>query len=105
MSIVEVFANHQLAVAVGIGVAASIAGVILIEAVALTRLLHVLTAPLTLIDPERIYEGLLKPSLIALWLGQLIVFAGYPRFATRNGLSRFIALPIAAAAVLFTGWM
>ena len=39
----------------------------------------VAAAPLTLINPERIYRDLIKPSLVALWLSQLIVFAVYPR--------------------------
>ena len=82
--------------------AASIAGVMLVEYLALSRLtlavtswplrrivagigaVLVLTAPLTLINPQRIYNDLLKPSLIALWLSQLIVFAVYPRFAARQ---------------------
>lgn len=73
------------------------------EYLALTRLLHaaggwpvpVITvalgliflaaAPLVLIDPEGIYAALLRPSLIALWLSQLVVFAVYPRFARRTG--------------------
>jgi hypothetical protein len=97
------FAGPGLARAVGIGVAVSIAGVILVEYVALTRLLHavgrwpipvvtaglglafLVAAPLVLIDPEGIYTALVRPSLIALWLSQLMVFAVYPRFARRTG--------------------
>ena len=29
--------------------------------------------------------NLLKPSLVGLWLSQLIVFAAYPRFAAKRG--------------------
>ena len=43
-----------------------------------------LVAPLSLIDPEGFYSSLVKPSLIALWLSQLIVFVVYPRFARRH---------------------
>jgi hypothetical protein len=39
------------------------------------------SAPLSLINPQRFYDDLLKPSLIALWLSQLVVFAVYPRLA------------------------
>ena len=93
--------------AVGVGVAASTAGVMLVEYFALTRLLHVLSRRLgppdhlvprgrsssarrrsRLIDPERFYDDLLKPSLVALWLSQLIVFVVYPRFAARHGRLR-----------------
>jgi amino acid transporter len=120
MSIAEVFADHQLALAIGLGVAASTAGVMLVEYLALSRLLHVLsgrsirlttavlaavlvgTAPLTLISPERIYNALLKPSLIALWLSQAIVFAVYPRFARRHGPRRRTDIPLATGAVLVT---
>jgi hypothetical protein len=46
-------------------------------------------APVTLINPERIYTGLIKPSLVALWLSQLIVFAVYlPRPDKRTEKSR-----------------
>lgn len=120
MSIAEVFANHQLAVAIGLGVAASVAGVMLVEYVALSRLLHVLTrrsirtttaaiagvlvvsAPLTLVNPDRIYNALLKPSLAALWLSQLVVFAAYPRFARQRGHSLVLAVALTVGAMLFT---
>lgn len=120
MSLVEVFAGHPAALAVGFGVAASVVGVMLVEFLAVTRLLHaltrrpgrtvtravagalVVTAPLTLIDPERVYSLLLKPSLIALWLSQLVVFLVYPRFAVRHGMSRPAALALAAVAVVLT---
>jgi hypothetical protein len=103
MSIAQQFVGHDFAVVVGIGVAASVGGVMLVEYLALSRLVHAVTswslrptvvgigialvgfAPLTLIDPIRIYDDLLKPSLVALWLSQLIVFAAYPRFAARHG--------------------
>jgi amino acid transporter len=103
MAIAQQFVGHDFAVVVGIGVAASVGGVMLVEYLALSRLVHAVTswrqrpvviglgvalvgfAPLTLIDPVRIYDDLLKPSLIALWLSQLIVFAAYPRFAARHG--------------------
>jgi amino acid transporter len=103
MSLAQQFVGHDFAVVVGIGVAGSVGGVMLVEYLALSRLVHAVTswplrpivagigialvgfAPLTLIDPIRIYNDLLKPSLIALWLSQLIVFAAYPRFAARHG--------------------
>lgn len=103
MTAAQVYAGRGFAVAVGIGVAASIAGVMLVEYLALSRLGHALTgipvrrvtaalgvalvgvAPFTLFNPDAFYDGLLKPSLVALWLSQLIVFAVYPRFAARHG--------------------
>ncbi|HEY0869378.1 MAG TPA: hypothetical protein VGD55_03185, partial [Acidothermaceae bacterium] len=97
-SVVGVYVGHAAGVAVGIGVAASIVGVMLVEYLALTRLLHavrgtsiktasrlvaiplVIGGPLSLINPDRFYSDLLKPSLIALWLSQIIVVAVFPLF-------------------------
>src|SRR6202021_2962956 len=115
----ERFAGHGFAVAVGGGVAVSIAGVMLVEYLALSRLAGavtswpmrrviiaigaavVLVAPFTLINPERIYNDLLTPSLIALWLSQLIVFAVYPRFAARQHDRPLPAWVLTAAATAF----
>jgi hypothetical protein len=44
----------------------------------------VLAAPFTLINPDGFYNTLLKPSLVALWVSQLIVFVVYPLFATKR---------------------
>ena len=102
VSVAEQFAGVGLARAIGIGVAVSTAGVILCEYLALIRLVHaigrwrmrpiavvigaglVLAAPFTLIDPDGFYDSLVKPSLVALWLSQLIVFAVYPLFARKH---------------------
>jgi amino acid transporter len=102
MSLAAGFAGHGFAVAVGVGVAVSVVGVMLVEYLALSRLVSavaswplrrviiaigivvVAAAPFTLINPQRIYNDLLTPSLVALWLSQLIVFAVYPRFAARQ---------------------
>ena len=108
-----------LARAIGIGVAVSIAGVMLCEYLALTRLLHavgswrvrpiaiaigallVVIAPLTLIDPDGFYSTLLKPSLVALWLSQLFVFAAYPLFALKHGQRALPASMLSLAASAF----
>jgi hypothetical protein len=119
MALAQAYSGHTLAVAVGIGTAASIAGVMLVEYLALSRMLHavsgrsvrsvvrvlavalVATAPITLLDPDRLYYDLLKPSLIALWLSQLVVFAVYPRFASRLPGRRTTAWALATAASAF----
>ncbi len=90
-----------LGVAVGVGVAISTAVIVLAEFLAMTRLVHhlfvwpvrrvtavmaaalVAATAVTLVDPIGIYEALLKPSLIALWLSQVIVFAVYPLYRAR----------------------
>jgi amino acid transporter len=102
-SLAQQFAGLGVARAIGIGVAVSTAGVILCEYLALARLLHavgswrlrpvtiaigaivVVAAPFSLIDPDGFYTTLVKPSLAALWLSQLIVFAVYPLFARKRG--------------------
>jgi len=115
------FTSRPVWLSVGVGVAASIAGVMLVEYVALTRLLHHVTgrslrgltvavgvvvlasAPLTLAFPE-LYDHLLKPSLIALWLSQLVVFVVYPRFARGHGSSAVLAWSLAVLASAFAGY-
>jgi len=93
-----------------------VAGVIAAEFLALSRLLHqVLRQPIpkvsrvlagvlvagsaaSLADPLRVYADLLKPSLIALWLAQLMVFAVYPRFVARRRRLRVLDVGLAAGA-------
>jgi len=119
VSVVEQFASVGLARAIGIGVAVSTAGVILCEYLAVTRLVHavtrwrirpiavaigagiVLAAPFTLIDPDGFYDTLLKPSLVALWLSQLIVFAAYPLFAIKRGQRVWPACTLSLIASAF----
>ena len=105
-----------LASAVGIGVCLSVASVVVVEFLALSRLGHALTgrpvprvsrllaavlvagAAASLANPNRIYEDLLKPSLVALWLAQLVVFVVYPRFAAHGGRWRAKDVLLAGAA-------
>ena len=119
MALAAAFAGHGFAVAVGVGVAVSIAGVMLVEYLSLSRLVTAVTswrlrpvlvgigaamvvaAPLTLINPDTIYNDLLTPSLAALWLSQLIVFAAYPFYARRRGQRPLPAWALAAAAGAF----
>ena len=86
MAVAARFAGNGFALAVGLGVAVSIA----------------------LINPDRIYSFLIKPSLVALWLSQLIVFAVYPRFARRQHDRRLPAWAltvVATAFALFSLWV
>jgi amino acid transporter len=116
LTVAQAFASPGVGQAIGVGVAVSIAGVIACEYLALTRLVHaigrwqmrpiavgigalmVLAAPLTLINPEGFYNALIKPSLVALWLSQLIVFLVYPRFAARVGARRLPAWALGSVA-------
>jgi hypothetical protein len=126
MAVAERFAGHGLALAVGVGVAVSVAGVMLAEYFALSRLISAATswrlrpvimaigaalvaaAPVTLISPQRIYNFLIKPSLVALWLSQLIVFAVYPRFAARHHdrrLPAWVLTLVSTAFALYGLWV
>ena len=116
MSVAQQFAGHGFALTVGIGVAVSVAGVILVEYLALSRLTVAVTAwplrrviggigvilvalaPVLLINPDKIYDRLLTPSLFALWLSQLVTFAVYPRFAAARGGRVLPASVLAAGA-------
>jgi hypothetical protein len=125
MAVAQRFAGHGFAVTVGIGVAVSVAGVILVEYLALSRLTTAVTAwpmrrvligigvvmavagPLLLINPQAIYDDLLTPSLFALWLSELITFAVYPRFVARRGgrlLPAFVLAAAASALALYGLW-
>jgi amino acid transporter len=114
--------GHGFSVLVGLGVAASVAGVIVAEYFALTRLLHAVTGRtirqatglvaagflvsslLSLIDPRAFYDDLLKPSLVALWISQLLVFVVYPRFARLRRQLVPPALVLAAGASALMGY-
>jgi amino acid transporter len=96
-AIAQAYSGRPLAVAVGLATAASVLVLILAEYLALARLVHWLHGPpvrkvlawialpflagdaISLIDPDRFYDDLLKPSLGALFVSQLIVFLVFLR--------------------------
>jgi amino acid transporter len=115
MALAQASWGHGFGVLVGLGVVISVAGVVLAEYLALTRLLHAAT-PLAIpqttalvavffvaasavaaANPQSFYDDLLKPSLVALWVSQIIVFVVYPRFERIHG--RLRPLSIAGAAI------
>ena len=116
-AIAQAYGGRGLAVAVGLLTAGSTLALIVAEYLALGRLLHWLHGPpvqsvlrwiavpflavdaISLIDPERFYTDLIKPSLAALFVSQLIVFAVFPRF--RSGA---LAIGAAAVASALAGW-
>jgi hypothetical protein len=109
-AIAQAYGGRGLAVAVGLLTAGGTLALIVVEYLALGRLLHWLHGPpvrtvlawiavpflaadaLSLVNPDRFYDDLLKPSLGALFVSQLVVFLVFPRF--RRG-----ALALGAAAV------
>jgi amino acid transporter len=116
-AIAQAYSGRGLAVAVGLLTAGSTLALVVAEYLALARLLHWLHGPpvrsvllwiagpfvaldvISLADPDRFYDDLLKPSLGALFVAQLIVFVVFPRF-------RRSALAVGAAAVAsgLAGW-
>lgn len=120
VSLAQAYSGRTFAVAVGLGVAASTAGLIVAEFIALSRLLAAIFKKpsrrmvlitsafflagslISLFNPLAAYRLLLKPSLIALWISQLLVVAVYPWFVARHRklLPGDIALAVAASALM-----
>jgi hypothetical protein len=116
-AIAGAYSGRTLAIVVGLGAALSVAGLIVAEYLALTRLLFAFTGvpirklvsiiavpfvaldALSLIDPEWFDEHVLRPSLIALYLSQLIVFAVYPLYRRRP-----VDVALAAIAFALMAW-
>ena len=123
LSLVRVDLSQAAGNAVGIGVAGSIMAVMLLEYVALTRLLHYVSGasikvwvwrlgvalavagPISvLLDPDEFYDSLIKPSLILLWLSQVIVVATFPVYLWRRDRLRawhVLATLVAVAVMVF----
>jgi hypothetical protein len=116
VAIAQAYCGRTLAVTVGVLTALSVTALIVAEYVALARVLHWLHGPpvrtliawiavpflaadaISLIDPVRFYDDLLKPSLGALFVSQLIVFVLFPRFR-RGALALFAAAVASGLAV------
>jgi hypothetical protein len=97
-TIAKYYSGRSLEVAVALGIAVGTLALIVAEYLALGRLIHWLHGPplrrvlvwiavpfiaadvLSLINPEEFYDKLLKPSLGALFISQLIVFLVFPLF-------------------------
>ena len=111
-AIAQAYGGRGLGVAVGLLTAASALALIVAEYLALGRLVHWLHGPpvrtvlvwiavpflaadaIQLLDPDRLYDDLLKVSLGALFVSQLIVFAVYPRF--RRGALALVGVAVAS---------
>lgn len=114
VSIAQAYSGRPLAVAVALAAAASVAGLIVLELLALGRLVHwlfgtpirptlaalsvpfVVADAISLVNPERFYNDLSQPSLIALFASQILVFGVYPLFRRREE-RRLPAAGLAAA--------
>jgi hypothetical protein len=123
VAIAQAYSGRTLAVTVGLASAASVVALIVLEFLALGRLAHwllgtairptlaaigvpfVIADAFSLIDPNRFYDDLLRPSLVALFLSQLIVFAVFPLFRLRTRPRRApVAVALAAVACVLMGY-
>lgn len=113
------YGGHALGVVAGATTIGSIGALVFAEYLALGRLLQATTGireqqgilavgaaflladALALLGPDRAYDAALRPSLVALYLSQLAVFAVYPRFERRHSVA---ATPIAAVAAAPLVW-
>jgi amino acid transporter len=114
--------GHWFGVVVALGVAASVGGVVIAEYFALSRLVHAMsgrplsqttravavffiaTSAVAIGTPGSFYNDLVKPSLIALWVSQILVFIVYPRFAAMRGRARAGAIALATVASTLAGY-
>jgi hypothetical protein len=114
--------GRTLQVVVGLGAAVSVAGLIVAEYLALSRLLYAVTGipvrrllawiavpfvaldALSLLGPEEFDERTLRPSLTALYASQLVVFAVYPFWRRRRGTLTAADLGLAAVACALMAW-
>jgi amino acid transporter len=121
-AIASAYSGRTMAIAVGVGGAVSVTGLIVAEYLALSRLLHAVTRvpvrklllwigvpfvafdALSLIDPESFDKNVLRPSLIALFLSQLIVFGVFPVYRARRGRLTPVDVLIAAGAFALMAW-
>jgi amino acid transporter len=121
-AIAGAYSGRTLAIVVGLGAAASVAGLIVAEYLALSRLLYSVTGrpvrtllkwiavpfvavdALSIIDPDGFDENVLRPSLIALFVSQLIVFGVFPVYRRRRGTLTPVDLLLAAVAFALMAW-
>ena len=116
-AIAQAYSGRSLAVVVGLLTALSTLALIVAEYLALARLVHWLHGPpvrtvlywiavpfiaadaISLVDPARFYDDLLKVSLGALFVSQLLVFVVFPRF--RRGAAAVGLAAVASGLVLW----
>lgn len=121
VAIAQAYSGRALAIAVGVGAAASVTALIVAEYLALSRLLHFLyridvrrallliavpfvaADALSLVDPQGFYDNLLQPSLAALFASQIFVVVLYPRF--RRAMRERVRILDVGASLVASGLM
>ena len=122
VDIAQAYGGRPLAVAAAPGAAASVAALIVLELLALGRLVHYLVGTpirptlvalavpfvaadaISLVNPERFYNDLSQPSLIALFVSQIVVFVVYPLYRRRQPERLPAALAAATLASALAGY-
>ena len=120
--IADAYSGRALAIAIGVGGAVSVTGLVVAEYLALSRLLHAVTRlpvrrllvwigvpfvafdALSLIDPVSFDKNVLRPSLVALFLSQLMVFGVFPVYRARRGKLTPFDVLLAAGAFALMMW-
>jgi amino acid transporter len=121
-AIAGAYSGRTLGIVIGVGAAASVAGVIVAEYLALSRLLFSVTGvrvrtllvwigvpfvavdALSVIDPEGFDKSVLRTSLVALFVSQLIVFAVFPAYRKRRGKLTVVDVLLGAGAFALMAW-
>ncbi len=116
------YGGRGFGVIVGLGAVVAVAGVIVAEYIALSRLLYSVTGipvrrllqwiavpfiaidALSVLNPDAFDDDVLRTSLTALFLSQLIVFAVYPLYRRRRGNLTAVDVGIAAVAFALMAW-
>ena len=116
-AVAHYYGSRSLGIAVGLGIAAGTLALIVAEYLALGRLVHwlyefplrrvlvwiavpfIAADALSLINPAEFYDKLLKPSLGALFISQLLVFLVFPLY--RRGVRWW---PLVAVASGLMAW-
>lgn len=115
-TVAELYSGSTLADAVAVVSVASVLGIVVAEFIAITRVgnamfhvpvkrvariaavIFVAGDVISLIDPDRIYDDMITPSLTALYISQAIVFACYPLLLRREGVRRPLQVGLAVVA-------
>jgi amino acid transporter len=116
-AVAQAYSGRGLAVIVGLLTAASTLALIVAEYLALARLLHwmhgapirsllrwiavpfIAADAISLVNPNRFYDDLLKVSLVALFVSQLVVFVVFPRY--RRGALAFGGATVASGLAVW----
>jgi amino acid transporter len=122
VAIANAYSGRTLAIVIGVGAIASVAGVIVAEYLALSRLLFAITGvqvrklllwigvpfiaadALSVVDPKEFDHSVLRVSLVALYLSQLIVFAVFPVYRGRRGRLTPVDILLALGAFALMAW-